>query len=160
MKKLILLRHAKSSWEYSVDDYDRPLSQKGINDITRVSLKNSSFFKKFDIIFTSSANRALHTSVILTRNSFNKYEKLRVAKELYSFNYKDIIDYVYSLDDKFSNIVLVGHNPAFSLAANSLSKESTPELRTSDWIMLEFNQKKWSKINLGSYTYESKKNSK
>ena len=98
--------------------------------------------------------------MILTRNSFNKYEKLRVAKELYSFNYKDIIDYVYSLDDKFSNIVLVGHNPAFSLAANSLSKESTPELRTSDWIMLEFNQKKWSKINLGSYTYESKKNSK
>tara|TARA_B100000575_G_scaffold174712_1_gene140030 strand:+ start:6303 stop:6785 length:483 start_codon:yes stop_codon:yes gene_type:complete len=160
MKKLVFLRHAKSSWEYNVEDYDRPLSQKGINDITRVSSKNLSIFKKIDIIFTSPANRALHTSVILTRNSFNKCEKLRVADELYSFNYKDIMEYVYNLDDKFSNIVLVGHNPAFSLAANHLSKESVPELRTSDWVMLKFNQKKWSKINLGSYTYESKKSSK
>ncbi len=40
MKQLLLLRHAKSSWEYSVEDYDRPLSEKGINDIDKVSLKN------------------------------------------------------------------------------------------------------------------------
>ena len=160
MKKLVFLRHAKSSWEYNVEDHDRPLSQKGINDITRVSLKNSSFFKRFDFIFTSSANRALHTSAILTRYSFIKYEKLTVSDKLYSFNYKDIIDYVYNLDNKLSNVVLVGHNPAFSLAANYLSKESTPDLRTSDWIMLQFNQKKWSKIDLGTYTYESKNSSK
>ena len=157
MKKLVFLRHAKSSWEYYVEDFDRPLSEKGINDINKVSLKNVSFFKKFEIFLTSPANRALHTSTILTRNVFNKYQKLSVVEELYSFNYKNVIDYVYKLDNEFSNVVLVGHNPAFSLAAQQLSKTKSPELKTSDWIMLEFEQNDWSKINLGSYTYESKK---
>ena len=157
MKKLLFLRHAKSSWEYNVDDYDRPLSVKGIKDINRVSMKNIIFFKNFEIILTSPANRAFHTSTILTRNVFNKYEKLKVAEELYSFNYKNVIDYVYNLDNGLSKIVLVGHNPAFSLAADYFSQESPPNLSTSDWIMLEFQQNEWSNINHGSYTYESKK---
>ena len=157
MKKLIFFRHAKSSWEHHVEDFDRPLSVKGIDDINRVSLKNIAFFKKFEILLTSPANRAFHTSSILTRNVFNKYEKLRVVKELYSFNHKNVIDYVLNLDNKFSNIILFGHNPAFSLAAEFLSENPPPELKTSDWVMLEFNQNQWSNINRGSYTYESKK---
>ena len=40
MKEIILLRHAKSSWEYDVEDRNRPLSQKGIDRITKTS-KNS-----------------------------------------------------------------------------------------------------------------------
>ena len=157
MKKLVFLRHAKSSWDYHVEDCDRPLSIRGINDINRISLRNINFFKKFQIFLTSPANRAFHTSSILTRNVFNKYEKLRVVKELYSFNHKNVIDYVLNLDNKFSNIILFGHNPAFSLAAEFLSENPPPELKTSDWVMLEFNQNQWSNINRGSYTYESKK---
>ncbi len=158
MKKLVFLRHAKSSWEYNVEDYDRPLSVKGIKDINKVSLKNINTFKKFQIFLTSPANRALHTSTILTRNVFKNYQNLRVIHELYSFNYKSILDYVFKLDNQFSNIVLIGHNPAFSIVAEHLSEKKPPELKTSDWIMLEFKQNDWSKINLGSYTYESKKN--
>ena len=157
MKKLVFLRHAKSSWEYNVEDYDRPLSVKGINDINKVSKKNSNFFRKFEIFLTSPANRALHTSTILTRNVFNNHRNLKVIDELYSFNYKIIMDYIFELDNNFSNVVLVGHNPAFSYAAEHLSEKKPPELKTSDWIMLEFQQNDWSKINLGSYTYESKK---
>ena len=157
MKKLIFLRHAKSSWDYHIEDCDRPLSVRGINDINRISLRNINFFKKFEIFLTSPANRAFHTATILTRNVFNTHKNLRVIEELYSFNYKNVIDYVYKLDNKYSNVVLVGHNPAFSIAAEHLSKIPPPELKTSDWIMLEFKQNCWSKINLGSYTYESKK---
>ena len=157
MKKLVFLRHAKSSWEYHIEDFDRPLSVRGINDINRVSLKNVNFFKKFQVFLTSPANRAFHTATILTRNVFETHENLRVIQELYSFNYKNVIDYVYKLDNEFSNVVLVGHNPAFSIAAQHLSETKSPELKTSDWIMLEFEQNDWSKINLGRYTYESKK---
>ena len=105
---------------------------------------------------TSPANRAFHTSTILTRNVFNKYEKLKVAEELYSFNYQNIIDYVYNLDNGLSKIILVGHNPAFSLAADYFSQKRPPNLKTSDWIMLEFQQNEWLNINQGNYTYESK----
>ena len=107
---------------------------------------------------TSPANRALHTSTIFTRNVFINFEKLRVVNELYTFDYKNVVDYVYNLDNAFSSIVLIGHNPAFSYAAEYLSDKKTPELKTSDWIMIEFKQKEWSKINNGTFTYESKKN--
>ena len=158
MKKLLLLRHAKSSWEYDVEDYDRPLSEKGINAINKVSLKNISFFKKFQMVMTSPANRAFHTSTIFTRNVFIKFEKLRVVNELYTFDYKNVVNYVYKLDNSFSSVALIGHNPAFSSVAQYLSDKKTPELKTSDWIMLEFKQKEWSKINNGTFIYESKKN--
>ena len=157
MKKLVFLRHAKSSWDYHVEDCDRPLSIRGINDINRISLRNINFFEKFQIFLTSPANRAFHTATILTRNVFETHKNLRVIEELYSFNYKNVIEYVYKLDNKYSNVVLVGHNPAFSIAAEYLSEVPPPELKTSDWIMLEFKQNYWSKINLGSYMYESKK---
>ena len=39
MKEIILLRHAKSSWEYDVEDRNRSLSQKGIDRITKTSKK-------------------------------------------------------------------------------------------------------------------------
>ena len=157
MKKLVFLRHAKSSWDYHVEDYDRPLSIRGINDINRISLRNINFFEKFQIFLTSPANRAFHTSIILTRNVFNDYKRLCVAGELYSFNYEKVIDYVHNLDDKYTKIILVGHNPAFSIAARHLSQTPPPDLRTSDWIALEFQQNVWTKINKGNYTYESKK---
>ena len=158
MKKLLLLRHAKSSWEYCVEDYNRPLSEKGINDINKVSLKNISFFKNFQMVLSSPANRALHTSTIFTRNVFVKFEKLRVIDELYTFDYNNVVDYVYKLDNAFSSVALVGHNPAFSHVAEYLSDKLPPVLKTSDWIMLEFKQKEWSKIKNGTFTYESKKN--
>ena len=60
MKKLVFLRHAKSSWEYHVEDFDRPLSVRGINDINRVSLKNVNFFKKFQVFLTSPALSLIH----------------------------------------------------------------------------------------------------
>ena len=160
MKKLVFLRHAKSSWKFNVEDYDRPLSERGINDINKVSLTNRLFFEKFDFFLTSPANRALHTSIILSRNVFNEFQKLKIVKRLYTFDYEKIVDYVYGLDDKFSSFVLIGHNPAFSQAAKYFSEKNPPELKTSDWIMLEFSQKEWSKINSGIYKYESKKRSK
>ena len=44
MKKLILIRHAKSSWEFNTSDLKRPLSERGINDAEIMSkvLKNLS----------------------------------------------------------------------------------------------------------------------
>ena len=48
MKELILLRHAKSSWDYNVEDRNRPLSEKGIDRIIKTSKKNKGIFKDTD----------------------------------------------------------------------------------------------------------------
>ena len=68
MKNLILVRHAKSSWEHNVSDDKRPLEDRGITDSQLVSneFKYHSFHP--DIIFSSHANRALTTCKIFMKN--------------------------------------------------------------------------------------------
>ena len=49
-KKLILLRHAKSSWQYAVEDRNRPLTVKGIERIKAVSKVSAAVFQNFDYV--------------------------------------------------------------------------------------------------------------
>ena len=65
MKEIILLRHAKSSWEYDVEDRNRPLSQKGIDRITKTSKQHKNIFENHDYIFSSPANRAFTASIMI-----------------------------------------------------------------------------------------------
>ena len=45
MNKLVIVRHAKSSWEYNLEDYQRPLKSRGIEDANLVSDKFKSLNK-------------------------------------------------------------------------------------------------------------------
>ena len=65
MKKVILLRHAKSSWSYDVADRDRPLIEKGIQRTEKISIASQKIFIDADIFFSSPANRAFHTASII-----------------------------------------------------------------------------------------------
>ena len=70
MKTLILVRHGKSSWEYSVDDKDRPLKERGVNDGHLISEEfKSQNASTIDAAFSSPANRALHTGMIFLTES-------------------------------------------------------------------------------------------
>ena len=58
-----------------------------------------------------------------------------------------IIDYVYELDDTLSKVVLVGHNPAFTLAANTLGKLSLNNISTACWVRIKFIESCWAEVN-------------
>ena len=86
MKTLVLLRHAKSSWDFPIDDIDRPLKLKGINRIIKTSIESAKMFNKSDIIITSPANRAVHTAIILARETNLGVNKISINHSLYSFS--------------------------------------------------------------------------
>ena len=67
MKTITFLRHSKSSWDYILEDIDRPLNEVGIEKIKKVAESSKHQFINSDIIFSSTANRAIHTCLILTR---------------------------------------------------------------------------------------------
>ena len=147
MKELILLRHAKSSWEYDVEDRNRPLSQKGIDRIMQTSKKYKNIFNDADYIFSSPANRAFHTAAIMIHECGLDFNRFSIDKNLYTFNFEEIINYVYELDDAFSKVILVGHNPAFTFAANSLGKLSLNNIATACWVRISFFESSWTEIN-------------
>ena len=149
MKKLILLRHAKSSWDLNVSDKDRPLTEKGINRIKMISTHCSNILSSADLIFTSPANRATHTSCIMISSLGLGFDKIVLKKELYTFELSKLLDFIFNISDNYNSVVCVGHNPAFTEAISYLSKTDFLHLPTSAWAQLTFSQTKWKNISNG-----------
>ena len=84
MKTLLILRHAKSSWNYTdLSDYDRPLNARGKQDAPRMGehLREQGLIP--DRILTSSAKRAKKTAIRVAKacGYTGKLKKLDVQKK-------------------------------------------------------------------------------
>ena len=157
MKELVILRHAKSNRTYMVNDINRPLSQSGIERIQIKSYQKRDFFIDAEVIISSPAIRALHTAIIVIRELGISMEKLIIDEQLYTFSGFSIIDYVYALDERWSNVVLVGHNPAFTEVINHFSDVSINRLKTSGFAKISFNEDQWSNLFKGEVVLGQKK---
>ena len=88
MKTLILIRHAKSSWDDSyLDDFERPLNQRGKRDLPKMAAR---FRSKYAAVYfiASPANRALTTAKTFAEGKENS---LMVDKSLYHASYLNMI---------------------------------------------------------------------
>ncbi|MEE3085900.1 MAG: histidine phosphatase family protein [Bacteroidota bacterium] len=157
MKELVILRHAKSNRTYMVNDINRPLSQSGIERIQIKCYQKRDFFIDAEVIISSPAIRALHTAVIVIRELGISMEKLIIDEQLYTFSGSSIIDYVYALDERWSKVVLVGHNPAFTEVINHFSDVSINQLKTSGFAKISFNEDQWSNLFKGEVVLGQKK---
>ncbi len=152
MKELILIRHAKSSWEFNVDDRDRPLTKKGMERIKKMILAEPKVFSSADAIYTSNSNRATHTTLIMVHNLLLPFEKVKITEELYTFEISKLLNFIKNISDKYKKVICVGHNPAFTEAITYFSGNVLHHLPTSGWAKLQFKQHKWTNIKEGNLT--------
>lgn len=150
MKRLVLLRHAKSFWEWDLDDINRPLTPKGVRRIVQMSELPNHPFHTVEQVFSSPANRALHTAVLMMRHAGIPLSKLTVVSDLYTFHASAVLDFIYSLPESLSQLILVGHNPAFTEVATELSGTAVGHLSTAAWAEIEFSNAFWSQIQKGN----------
>ena len=154
MKVITFLRHSKSSWENNLEDINRPLSEIGIEKIKKISNLSKDHFISSEIIFTSSANRALYTSVLLSRTLSINLNKIKICDELYTFDHNKVFDFIETISNNYSEVVLVGHNPAFTEISNYFSENKILNLPTARWFSLKFESDNWSDIiNLKPISY-------
>ena len=149
MKELLLVRHAKSSWELDVEDRNRPLTQKGMKRIKQMVLFNPEIFSSAEIIFSSTANRAVHTTLIMANSLGLPFKIVSLSEELYTFKASDLIHFIKNISDKYERVICVGHNPAFTLAASYFSTEDLDHLPTASWAQIQFEQNEWEHIQNG-----------
>ena len=149
MKTLIIVRHGKSSWEYSVSDKDRPLLQRGIFDAISVADVLNEQELSIDAIFSSPANRALHTAMIFLRQLYYPSDKFKVVNELYDFTGDTVLQFVKKIKDSLDTVVIFGHNHAFTHIANSLGNSYIDNVPTSGLVQLNFDVDSWASIEKG-----------
>jgi phosphohistidine phosphatase len=111
MKKVLLMRHAKSSWkDPSLADFERPLNKRGKRDAPRMGAFLMDTDIKIDIILSSPAKRARQTvKRFLREYSFDG--KLILEDELYHSDHTIYIDLLNNLPNEIDSIMIVGHNP-------------------------------------------------
>ncbi len=149
MKHLILVRHGKSSWEYGVEDRDRPLKEIGIQDAHRVSHHFGKTMLKIDSVYSSPAIRALHTCVIFLRNLKVPYSNFALSDELYDFSGEDVMGFVKDLPDLQQAVMIFGHNHAFTEIANMWGDIFIDNVPTTGLVHLSFDHKHWKDVQKG-----------
>lgn len=121
MRKLLLLRHGKSSWDdHDLEDHERPLTERGRED----SFVMGNFLKKEnlvpDLIISSTAKRANKTANIIAKNSGYGGEILE-TKTLYTASSGDYKKIIQDIPDEYKTILLVGHNPVMEEVVEMIS---------------------------------------
>ena len=149
MKNLILIRHAKSSWEAPLKDFDRPLIKNGILDAHLVSSNISDYIPKTYLIWSSSARRASDTALIFAQNIVYPIESIVYKKELYTFDENQLEKEIKLCDNSFESVILFGHNEAITNFVNKFGDVFIENVPTSGFVSLQFDTDSWVNINKG-----------
>ena len=136
MKKIFFLRHAKSSWsDFSLKDFDRPLSTRGIQD---AKLMGNYFKAKnidLDIVISSPSKRTKET---LEHFFSNNAPQIDYEKSLYHAHLDDILSVVTISNEEINSIMIVGHNPSMHEVTEYLSAEFLPKYPTCGLACLTY----------------------
>jgi phosphohistidine phosphatase len=149
MKNLILIRHAKSSWEAPLKDIDRPLEQRGINDAHLVAINCIKYIPSTFVIMSSTAKRASETALIFAQTILYPIESIIFKEELYTFDENQLEKIIKSMSNIFDNVILFGHNDAITNFVNKFGDLYISNVPTAGFVSLQFEADDWRKIKKG-----------
>lgn len=160
-KHLYLFRHAESVDKQLRDhDRDRELSPTGV----RESLQMGTYLNREnvnpDIIICSSAARARATTQLAADAMKFDHNKITFDDELYTASVRTFFEFITKLDDDYSQVMCVGHNPTVSYLAEYLTGAEIGDMTTAGIVMIKFNIKSWREVSQGNgellhYVYPS-----
>ena len=123
-KTLIIMRHAKSSWDNpGLADYDRPLNKRGLRDASRMAQWLSESELIPDQVIASAACRANQTASIVT-NELALETEIFETRDLYLSDYDAYLEQVSYLPNDVETVLVIGHNPTMESLVYLLSGES------------------------------------
>ena len=152
MKRLILVRHAKSSWEHSVTDHDRPLKTRGINDANAVSKALIGHFQP-DIVLSSDAVRTSITANIFISNLNIEEKIVQFIPDLYDFSGSNLLQVIKSCENHINTLMIFGHNHALTSFVNSYGDTYIDNVPTSGVVVIEFEIDLWKHLTPGKTIY-------
>ena len=148
MKTLILVRHAKSSWDNSFPtDFERPLNERGKHDAPHMAKKLSERKITIDLFISSPAKRAKKTAEIFMHEFDVKEKNLLTIPALYGASVQVFLEVIADINDKNDTVALFSHNPGITEFINLLDCYPVYDMPTCGVFALKIKSKKWKDIN-------------
>jgi phosphohistidine phosphatase len=158
MRRLLLLRHAKSSWsEPGARDLDRPLNRRGQEAAPRIGAYLARHGLIPDGILCSTARRARETWELVAAE-VHAAPPATFTERLYDASPRTLVDVFRDADPKAASLLVVGHNPGLQEVATALIASGDLEdrerlrekLPTGGLVVIDFPIADWSKLHLRS----------
>ena len=149
MKRIVLLRHAKSSWDDpALSDHDRPLAPRGRRAIAMVADHVRANGLRVDLVLCSSALRARETLERLG-DAFGEAEVL-VEDGLYAASDDELLERLRRLPDEVGSVAMIGHNPGLHDLAVALTRAGRTLERYPTGALAELSfDGAWSELGSG-----------
>jgi phosphohistidine phosphatase len=122
MKNILLLRHAKSSWdEPGLADHDRPLSRRGERAATVMAEYVAARAPRPDLILCSTATRTRQTLAPLIKRLGKPAPPVVLERDLYLATQEALLARLRALHDDVGVVLMIGHNDGIGLLAEHLA---------------------------------------
>ena len=146
---LILVRHAKSSWDDPNQiDFLRPLAPRGREAAPRVGARLRALGVRPYLLLTSPATRALQTAALLRRALGPDTPAPRIRRDLYLADPAEWYAVLRRVDPRFHQVLAVGHNPGLHAFLAELCGESPAKVPTGAAVVLRV-RGEWADLGPG-----------
>jgi len=125
-RELLLLRHGKSDWDTGVDDYHRPLKDRGKRGAQRIGVWLAQQKMVPDFIVTSPAERALVTAQKVCKAMGDGDAGIQRDKRIYAADIDELLAVLGDCPQEAGRIMLVGHNPGLEELLVWLTRDAVP----------------------------------
>ena len=148
-RRLILLRHAKSSWsEPTLADYERPLNKRGRRDAPEMADRLRRRGPRPDRVVTSGARRTRQTADALVDALGLTAGQVEHDRDLYLADAERLLRFVHALDDRLQTVVVVAHNPGLTELVRRLGRTDLDNLPTCGYADFAFDCPSWGLVDV------------
>ena len=128
-RRLLLLRHAKSSWEHvGLGDHDRPLAPRGRRAVGKLRRHFAALGTPPDLVLCSTARRAVETWQGISA-AFPADTAVEVAAELYGATAGKLCERLRRTPATAQCVLVIAHNPGLEDLALDLIAKGDLDLR-------------------------------
>jgi phosphohistidine phosphatase len=155
VKTLILVRHAKSSWDDpALSDPERPLNDRGKRNASKMGKRLTRRDVHVDLILSSPAKRAIRTARLLADEIDYKRKEIAVDARLYPGTVNGLRTLIHNLAEKLDRVMLIGHHPALSTLARRFASDIT-HMPTCAVAEFRFDAEAWPDVCKATLTTAS-----
>ncbi len=149
-KTLLIIRHAKSSWGIGMlNDFDRPLNDRGKGDAPSMAQRLLEKKIKLDHFISSPAKRAKTTAVIFAEKYKFPENAIELVPSLYHASPVTFFSVIETISNQYNNVAVFSHNPGITEFANRLTdKVRIDNMPTCGIFAIKIYSNKWKDFSV------------
>ncbi|MES9821459.1 MAG: histidine phosphatase family protein [Candidatus Thiodiazotropha sp.] len=125
-RELMLLRHGKSDWSQQLEDFKRPLKDRGKRGAQRMGVWLLQQQLQPDYVISSPAERAIVTAQKTVKAMGGDADAIVQDRRIYAANVGELLRVLSDVPPDSKRVMLVGHNPGLEMLTEYLHGERIP----------------------------------